>query len=65
MKSEDKVFIYLGDSYHMITVDNEREAVNQESIRSLKKFVNQSLNEPAFDVATIQSTELRRALHQR
>jgi carboxylesterase len=65
IKSEDKEFIYLGDSYHMITVDNERETVNQESIRFLKKFVNQSLNEPAFDVATIQSTELRRALRQR
>jgi carboxylesterase len=65
MKSEDKEFIYLGDSYHMITVDNERETVNQESIRFLKKTVNQALDQPFFDVATIQSAELRRALRQR
>ena len=63
--SKDKELIYLGDSYHMITVDNERETVNQESIRFLKKAVNQSLDQPAFDVATIQSAELRRALRQR
>ncbi len=63
--SKDKEFIYLGDSYHMITVDNERETVNQESIRFLKKAVNQSVEQPAFDVATIQSAELRRALRQR
>jgi hypothetical protein len=49
----------------MITVDNERETVNQESIRFLKKTVNQALDQPFFDVATIQSAELRRALRQR
>jgi carboxylesterase len=65
IESKEKEFIYLGDSYHMITVDNERETVNQESIRFLKKTVNQSLERPAFDVATIQSGELRRALRQR
>ncbi len=63
--SKDKEFIYLGDSYHMITVDNERETVNQESIRFLKKTVNQAVDHPVFDVATIQSAELRRALRQR
>ena len=63
--SKDKDFIYLGDSYHMITVDNERETVNQESIRFLKNAVNSSMDEPAFDVATIQSAELRRALRKR
>ena len=44
--STDKHFIYLGDSYHMITVDNERETVNQETIRFLKNAVNSSLEEP-------------------
>jgi carboxylesterase len=63
--SKDKDFICLGDSYHMITVDNERETVNQETIRFLKNAVNSSLDEPAFDVPTIQSAELRRALRKR
>jgi carboxylesterase len=63
--SKDKDFIYLGDSYHMITVDNERETVNQETIRFLKNAVNLSMDEPAFDVATVQSAELRRALRKR
>jgi carboxylesterase len=65
VSSKDKDFIYLGDSYHMITVDNERETVNQESIRFLKNAVNLSVDEPAFDVATVQSAELRRALRKR
>jgi carboxylesterase len=65
VSSKDKDFIYLGDSYHMITVDNERETVNQESIRFLKSAVNLSMDEPAFDVATVQSAELRRALRKR
>jgi carboxylesterase len=63
--SKEKDFIYLGDSYHMITVDNERETVNQEAIRFLKNAVNLATDEPAFDVATVQSAELRRALRKR
>ena len=49
------LFIHAADDETV----HKRETVNQESIRFLKKFVNQSLDEPAFDVATIQSAELR------
>jgi carboxylesterase len=65
IRSGTKEFIYLGDSYHMITVDNERETVNQETVRFLKKTVNDALDTPAFDVAPIQSPELRRLLRKR
>lgn len=65
IRSATKEFIYLGDSYHMITVDNERETVNQETVRFLKKTVNDALDIPAFDVAPIQSPELRRMLRKR
>lgn len=65
ISSATKEFIYLGDSYHMITVDNERETVNQETVRFLKKTVNDALDIPAFDVAPIQSPELRRMLRKR
>ena len=63
--SANKEFICLGDSYHMITVDNERETVNQETVRFLKKTVNDAVGMPAFDVAPIQSPELRRLLRKR
>jgi carboxylesterase len=65
ISSATKEFIYLGDSYHMITVDNEREPVNQETARFLKKTVNDALDAPVFDVASIQSPELRRLLRKR
>jgi len=65
ISSANKEFIYLGDSYHMITVDNERETVNQETVRFLKKTVNDALDTPAFDVASILSPELRRMLRKR
>jgi carboxylesterase len=63
--SEQKEILYLGDSYHMITVDNERETVNQETARFLKKTINDALDSPAFEVASIQSAELRRLLRRR
>lgn len=65
IRSATKEFIYLGDSYHMITVDNERETVNQETVRFIKKTVNDALDAPAFDVAPIHSPELRRMLRKR
>lgn len=65
VSSRHKDFIYLGDSYHMITVDNERETVSQESIRFLKKMVNETLDTPAFEVPSIQSAELRRLMRKR
>lgn len=64
ISSEDKEIIYLGDSYHMITIDNERETVSQETIRFLKKSVNSQLDKPAFDVAPIKSSHIRRLLRK-
>ena len=65
IRSANKEIIYLGDSYHMITIDNERETVNQETVRFLEKAVNDALDVPAFDVASIQSPELRRLLRSK
>ena len=65
IRSASKEFIYLGDSYHMITVDNERETVNQETIRFLQKTVNATLDAPAFDLAPLQLPELRRLMRKR
>jgi carboxylesterase len=65
VSSSQKDFIYLGDSYHMITVDNERETVSSETARFLKKAINESLAIPAFEVPKVLSGELRRALRKR
>ena len=63
--SREKQIIYLGDSYHMITVDNERETVSQEVVRALKQAVNRSMGEAVFELPPIQSPALRRALRQK
>jgi len=62
IRSEEKEIIYLGDSYHMITIDNERETVSQETNRFLKKSVNSQLDKPVFEVAPIKSSQMRRLL---
>ena len=62
ISATDKDILYLGDSYHMITVDNERETVGQETIRFLKQAVNNTQGNREFEVPPIQSTELRRYL---
>ena len=62
IKSLHKEFIYLGDSYHMITIDNERETVHQETTRFLRKMVNEALDRKAFDVPGVLYPELRRYL---
>ncbi len=64
IRSEEKEIIYLGDSYHMITIDNERDTVNQETLRFLKKSVNVQLDKPAFEVAPIKSSQIRRLLRK-
>jgi carboxylesterase len=64
IRSEEKEIIYLGDSYHMITIDNERETVSQETNRFLKKSVNSQLDKPAFEVAPIKSSQMRRLLRK-
>ena len=64
INSEEKEIIYLGDSYHMITIDNERETVSQETTRFLKKSVNSQLDKPLFDVAPIKTSHMRRLLRK-
>jgi len=64
ISSTDKGMHYLGDSYHMITVDNERETVSQETARFLKRSVNQAVGRDVFDLPPVQSAELRRYLRK-
>lgn len=60
--SSNKDIIYLGDCYHMITIDNERDTVLHETERFIKRAVNATLPAPAFELAPIRSRELRRLL---
>jgi carboxylesterase len=62
VSSKEKEFIYLGDSYHMITIDNERDLVRKESLRFIKTAVNRCTRQPAFEMPHSQSYELRRQL---
>lgn len=62
MPSTSKRLHLLGDSYHMVTVDNERDTVNHETAIFLKLQVNASLEQPAFDIHPVVIPELRRLL---
>jgi carboxylesterase len=62
ISSVNKDIIYLGDCYHMITIDNERETVMHETERFIKRALNASLPAPAFELAPLLSRELRRLL---
>jgi carboxylesterase len=62
VNSVNKEIIYLGDCYHMITIDNERETVMHETERFIKRAVNATLTMPAFELAPLMSRELRRLL---
>jgi carboxylesterase len=62
ISSASKELIYLGDCYHMITMDNERETVMHETERFIKGTLNASLPQPAFDLPPLLSRELRRLL---
>lgn len=62
ISSVNKEIIYLGDCYHMITIDNERETVTHETERFIKRTLNVSLPAPAFELAPLLSRELRRLL---
>jgi len=64
IRSVEKEMIYLGDSYHMITIDNERETVNQETSRFLKKTVNSQQEKPVFEIAPMKSAQIRRLLRK-
>jgi carboxylesterase len=57
-----KELIYLGDCYHMITMDNERETVMFETARFIKTTINERLDIPAFEMPGLMSRELRRSL---
>jgi len=64
IRSSDKELIYLGNSYHMITIDNERETVHQETLRFIKNKVNETLERQVFEIPSVVSPELRRFLKQ-
>ncbi|MEY2621945.1 MAG: hypothetical protein RIT26_1765 [Pseudomonadota bacterium] len=64
IESSDKKFLYLGDSYHMITADNERETVHSQALRFIKSRVNLSIGQTVFEVPRVVSPELRRYLVQ-
>ena len=64
MSSSVKRLHMLGDCYHMLTVDNERETVNHETALFLKQQVNVVSSTPAFDMPPIALPELRRLLRQ-
>ena len=50
VSSEDKELILLGDCYHMITVDNERDTVFYETDMFIKRCINARLGKMVFDV---------------
>ncbi len=58
--SSDKELIYLGDCYHMITVDNERDTVFFETDMFIKRCINAKLAHPVFDVPQQMSRSLDR-----
>lgn len=58
--SSDKELIHLGDCYHMITVDNERDTVFYETDMFIKRCINAKLARPVFDVPQQMSRSLER-----
>lgn len=62
VQSPTKEIIYLGDSYHMITIDNEYEVVNDQTIEFIKKSINDYLDERIFDLRKNSNVKLRRKL---
>ena len=58
--SEDKELILLGDCYHMITVDNERDTVFYETEMFIKRCVNAHLQQAVFEVPQQMSRSLER-----
>jgi len=64
LSSKIKRLHLLGDCYHMVTVDNERDTVNYETCMFLKQQINAALEVPAFEMPPISIPELRRLLRQ-
>ncbi len=58
--SKHKEFIYLGDSYHLITIDNQRQTVFNEVERFFCANINAITHSDAFDIPKIYSKELKR-----
>jgi carboxylesterase len=58
--SGDKELIYLGDCYHMITVDNERDTVFYETDMFIKRCINAAVSRSVFDVPQQMSRSLDR-----
>jgi carboxylesterase len=58
--SARKEIIYLGDCYHMITVDNERETVFYEVERFIKQSINLRSEKPVFDLPDTVARQLKR-----
>jgi carboxylesterase len=63
--SSSKELIFLGDCYHMITVDNERDAVFYETDMFIKRCINAKLARPVFDVPQPFSRSLERMVRRR
>ena len=60
VSSADKELILLGDCYHMITVDNERDTVFYETEMFIKRCVNAKLGRAVFDVPQQMTRSLER-----
>lgn len=60
VSSTDKELILLGDCYHMITVDNERDTVFYETEMFIKRCVNAKSGSAVFDVPKQAARSLER-----
>ena len=60
VSSADKELIFLGDCYHMITVDNERDTVFYETELFIKRSINAKLKRTVFDVPQNMTRSLDR-----
>jgi carboxylesterase len=64
ISSKTKRLHMLGNCYHMVTVDNERDTVNHETCFFIQKEVNKALETPAFALTPVVLPELRRLIRQ-
>jgi len=60
INSKKKEFIYLGDSYHLITIDNQRQTVFNEVERFFCAQINAITHTDTFDIPKIYTKELKR-----
>jgi carboxylesterase len=60
VSSADKELILLGDCYHMITVDNERDTVFYETEMFVKRSINAKVERAVFDVPQQMTRSLDR-----